>query len=251
MSGFSADWLTLREGADNAARDAVLRKAAVAWGEAHAGLRVLDLGAGTGATLKVLGTALRGARWWLADNDPALLSRAVATAGELGVTAEPLVVDLAADLAAAFAPKPHLVTASAFFDLAGAAWIDAFAAEAAAGGAAVYAALTYDGNESWLPPHPEDPAVMAAFATDMGRDKGLGPALGGRAGHHLAAALHRQGYRVTTAPSPWRLAAPADAALMRALADGTGSATQASADWRAASRSRIVIGHIDVWAVPA
>jgi hypothetical protein len=251
MSGFSAEWLSLREGADNAARDPGLRKAAIAWGQAHAGLRVVDLGAGTGATVKVLGSALRGARWWLADHDPVLLTRAVATAGDLGVTAEPLVVDLAADLAAAFAPKPQLVTASAFFDLAGAAWIDAFAQAAAAAGTAVYAALTYDGIESWLPAHPEDPAVMAAFTADMARDKGLGPALGGRAGHHLAAALHSQGYRVTTAPSPWRLAAPADNALMQALADGTGTATGASAAWRGAARSSIMIGHIDIWAVPA
>jgi hypothetical protein len=144
------------------------------------------------------------------------------------------------------------VTASAFFDLAGAAWIDAFAEAAAAARAAVYAALTYDGRERWAPPHPEDPAVHARFLADMRRDKGLGPALGAEAGPHLAQALARRGYRVATADTPWRLTAPRDAALIAALADGSAQATGASESWRAARRvaSSVEIGHVDVLALP-
>lgn len=253
MSGFSADWLALREGADDAARDVGLMRQVVDWARAHGAPRVLDIGAGTGATLRVLGPLLPGAAWSLADNDAALLDRALALAGRMGVAAEPVVVDLAADLDHAFAARPALVTASAFFDLAGAAWIDAFVDRLAAARAALYAALSYDGQDSWSPPHPEDAAVHAAFTADMGRDKGLGPALGGGAAGYLAAALKARGYRVAEAASPWRLSAPADSALIASLAEGTAQATGASADWLAERRrcDAVMVGHVDLWAVPA
>jgi hypothetical protein len=214
---------------------------------------VVDLGAGSGATLKALHAALPQARWRLIDDDAALLALAAKAAAERGAAVETRRIDLARDLAAALAPAPALVTASAFFDLAGAAWIEAFADAAAAAGAAVYAALTYDGRESWAPPHPEDAAVHARFLADMRRDKGLGPALGAEAGSFLAAALAARGYRVTTADAPWRLESPRDAALIAALADGSADAADASPDWRAARRAAtaVAIGHLDVLALPA
>jgi hypothetical protein len=250
MTGFSADWLALRAPADDAARDAGLMGQAVAWGRAQPGLRVLDLGAGSGATLRVLGPLLPGAAWWLADHDAALLDHACALARTRGETVTPLALDLASALDAAFEPRPHLVTASAFLDLAGAAWLDALADRVAASGAAFYAALSYDGHEAWHPPHPGDAAVHAAFAADMGRDKGLGPALGGAAAAHMAAALSARGLAVQTASSPWQLTPPRDAALIAALRAGTAAATGASADWAAAPRSRVEIGHLDVLALP-
>lgn len=250
---FSPDWLALRAPADDAARDEGLMAAAIAHARRIPGCRIVDLGAGTGATLRVLGPLLPGARWWLADHDADLLDRAMALAGTLGVQAEPLVVDLATDLGRAFAPDPALITASAFFDLAGAEWLDAFAARLADAGAALYGALSYDGQEEWQPPHPEDTAVHAAFSADMGRDKGLGPALGGNAAAHLAAALERRGYTVARADSPWRLSAEKDSTLIAALAEGSAAAAGASADWLAARRGAktVRIGHLDIWAHPA
>jgi hypothetical protein len=252
MTGFAADWLALRAPADDRARDPGLVAALAAWARGRA-FEVVDLGAGAGATLAALHGVLPGARWRLIDDDPALLALAAEAGARLAATVETRRIDLARDLAAALAPAPALVTASAFFDLAGAAWIEGFADAAAAAGAAVYAALTYDGRETWSPPHPEDAAVHARFLADMRRDKGLGPALGAEAAPHLARALAARGYRVATADTPWRLDAPRDAALIAALADGCADAGGASPGWRAARRAAVAaeIGHVDVLALPA
>jgi hypothetical protein len=243
---FSAAWLSLRAPADEVARDTDLLAAAAAWARTRPGVRILDLGSGTGATRRAFGDTVPGAQWWLADSDATLLAEAAA----LDVT--PLVIDLAADLPRALAVGPDLVTASAFFDLAGAAWLDAFVDALAASGAAFYAALTYDGTETWRPGHPEDASVLAAFARDMQRDKGFGPALGGTAGAHLASRLAKAGYAVQMAQSPWRLTPPRDRALIEALAEGTARAARASADWLAARReaSDVTVGHLDIWATP-
>ncbi len=249
---FSADWLALRAPADAAARDAGLLAAVAGWAAGRPGLTVVDLGAGSGATLRVLYRVLPDARWRLIDADAALLALAATSAAALGARAETRVCDLATDLARALDPAPDLVAASAFFDLAGRAWIETFADAASAAGAAVYAALSYDGRESWLPPDAEDAAVHAAFLRDMGRDKGLGPAEGHRAAATLAGALRARGYAVTLAASDWRLRAPHDAALIAALADGHADAGAASAHWRAARRraTAATIGHQDLWATP-
>lgn len=249
---FSADWLALRESADRAARDPGLVSALAAWAAARGPLEVVDIGAGTGATLRALHAALPGARWRLVDHDAGLLRLAAHSARALGAEAQTVTLDLAADPAAALSPAPALVTASAFFDLASAAWIDRFADAARAAGAAVYAALNYDGAETWTPPHPEDASVRAAFLADMRRDKGLGPALGAGGGAHLAEALGRRGYRVRTAASPWRLAAPRDAGLIAALAAGIADAAGASDGWRAArvGAAAARIGHLDLFATP-
>ncbi len=124
------------------------------------------------ATAPLLGP---GQRWRLVDGDAELLARADPPAG---VAAEPVLADLGGDLAPLFDPAPDLVTASAFFDLCGAAWIDRLVGHAAAAGATLYAVLTYDGREAWAPPYPLDAAALAAFHADQRRDKGLGPALG-------------------------------------------------------------------------
>ena len=179
---FSSEWLTLRAGADAAARDAGLLGAAACWAAARPQPRILDLGSGTGATRRAFGERVPGAQWFLADSDPALLVKAE------GPDTTPLLLDLMAEIPRAFDLRPDLVTASAFFDLAGAEWIDRLVSALHDTGAALYAALTYDGTETWHPSHAEDAAVLAAFQRDMQRDKGLGPALGGAAATYLATA---------------------------------------------------------------
>lgn len=253
MSGFSADWLRLREPADRAARHPAMIEATAAWLRGRpGGGRVVDIGCGTGASLRALAPLAPDARWWLIDNDPALLPHAAASAAALSVAANTIAADLAADPSAAFRPAPDLVTASAFFDLAGVAWVDTFAERLAATGAALYAPLIYDGEEVWQPPHPADGAVHRAFAEDMRRDKGLGRALGPAAGAYLAERLRTLGHVVTTAPSPWRIETPADEALIVALAEGKAAAADAPDDWLAARRAstRVVIGHLDLLALP-
>lgn len=253
---FSADWLSLRADADARARNPGLAERLKAHFAGREGLRVLDLGSGTGAMMRATASSLGpGQRWRLVDADRALLDRAEAPAG---VAVERVVADLAGDIAPLFDPAPDLVTASAFFDLCGAAWIDALAGRAAEAGAVVHAVLTYDGRQTWTSPHPRDAEVLAAFHADQRRDKGLGPALGPEAAPCLADALRRAGFEVETAPSDWRLASPADAALIAALASGTAGTvvptlgSDAAEDWRQsrAAAASVTIGHTDVLGLP-
>lgn len=143
MTGFSSEWLALRAPADDAARDEnLLRRAARLAGD---GL-IADIGGGTGASFRALSPLAPDARWRVLDADAALLSHLPDDARVEGVE-----VDLAADPGVIFAGAPRLVTASAFFDLASRDWIEDFADRLVASGAALYAALTYDGREDWTP----------------------------------------------------------------------------------------------------
>ncbi len=253
---FTADWLALRADADRLARDAGLVGELAALLDENESVRVLDLGAGTGASLTTLSPVLPAYQTWvLADHDAGLLSRVEAPDG---IVLEKRTTDLSGELASLFDPLPDLVTASAFFDLCGAEVADRLAALTAEAGAVFYTALSYDGRQTWLPPHPDDDAVLAAFNADQRRDKGLGPGLGPDATDHLAAAFRRHGYTVETAQSDWQLSPPDDAALIAELARGTAEALapalgRGTADaWHGARAcaETVTIGHQDVLAVP-
>lgn len=279
MSGFSPDWLALREAADRRARSPVIDGAVAAALAAHDKPRICDLGAGTGASLRALAPLLGPRQHWvLMDHDPALAAAARATlAGQADAAREDgadllldwggralrvsfAAADLAADPAAPLAFAPHLVTASAFYDLASAAWCRAFAAAMAGAEVMVHAALTCDGRDAWLPPHPADAAVHAAFQAHQTRDKGFGPAAGPTAGAALAGALTDAGHVVMIDESPWQLGAD-DRALIAALAAGTAGAAREQggvapddlAAWEAARRQAAFcrIGHVDLFARPA
>ena len=82
MSGFSIEWLNLREVSDHRARDKDLLKAAVDWlNNLKAKDKVIvDLGSGTGSTIRGLQrykTLTPSVQWRLVDNDPELLAEAV------------------------------------------------------------------------------------------------------------------------------------------------------------------------------
>jgi len=262
MSGFEAGWLALRAGADARARDKGLAARMGAHLKGRRALRVLDLGAGSGANLRATAALIEAPQHWLmADHDAGLLARAGAAPGTTvapDITFERREVDLAGDLASLFDPAPDLVTASAFLDLCGADWTGRLAALTAACGAALYAVLSYDGREDWRPPNALDAEVLAAFHADQRRDKGLGPALGPEAHAHLGARLRGHGYRVFEGSSDWDLAQPADAALIAALADGSADAVEdaigadRAGDWRAArlAAQSVTIGHRDLLALP-
>lgn len=278
MSGatFSDDWLALREAADRRARNAALERRLA---DALAGLseqRIVDLGAGTGANLRALAPRLgRRQHWTLLDHDGALARIARArlaafadtaredgaalelTLGDRAIRVSFAQADLARDPAAPFASAPHLVTASAFHDLVSTGWCAAFAAAARGSGAAIHSALTCDGRDAWLPPHPADAAVAAAFRAHQSSDKGFGPAAGADGAGVLAQALAAQGYRLETADSPWRLG-PADGALIARLAAGTAEAAAhimdppTARDWgrSRAGATACTIGHLDLLALP-
>ncbi|MDR9394604.1 MAG: class I SAM-dependent methyltransferase [Roseovarius sp.] len=248
---FSADWLALREPADHAARDAdLLRRAARAAGPAPV---IVDLGCGTGATVRALAPHLpQGTAWRLVDNDAALLARAAAAAGDAATTHHQ---DLG-DIDALPLDGATLITASALLDLMPATWLHALAARVQV---PFYAALSYDGRMCWTPEDSQDTAVTAAFNRHQRGDKGLGPALGPGAVETAAAVLAETGFDVLRADSPWRLG-PDAAPLRAALVDGIATAADeagasGAAAWGARRRAvgapqSCLIGHGDILALP-
>ncbi|MEJ1934583.1 hypothetical protein WDZ92_30665, partial [Nostoc sp. NIES-2111] len=167
--------------------------------------------------------------------------------------------DLSADLDRILADPPALVTAAALFDLVSAGWLESFARKLADRALPLYTVLTYDGEDAFAPPHPLDDAVMAAFHLHQAGDKGFGPAAGRNAPSVLAEAFAARGYAARTAPSPWLLEAPRDAALIGELTAGiAGAAAEAgmpesdTREWAAARRTAASarVGHADLLAVP-
>jgi hypothetical protein len=258
MSGFSADWLALREPADARARADALIVQAGAGLAAHPAPLVCDLGSGTGAGMRAFAPAFPvDTRWCLTDNDPDTL----AIAAQAGARVETRLTDLAGDPA----PWPAdcaLVTATALFDLAAPAWIDRLAARLAADRLPLLACLTYDGRLGLCPAVPGDAALCAAFNRHQRHDKGLGgPAAGPGAVDALCDALLARGYAVARADSPWQLIDGRDDALIAELLRGWSGAmveaglvsSHVAEDWlaaRLARTDRVTVGHTDIYAAP-
>ncbi|MEM7693361.1 MAG: class I SAM-dependent methyltransferase [Pseudomonadota bacterium] len=246
---FSADWLALREPADAAARAQTLIKAAA--GAVPEGGRVVDLGAGRGATMRALAPHLApGATFELIDHDAALLAEAAR------IATRPVTTHLA-DLRenpAPFTGAPDLLSASALFDLASAAFVETVAARCAADRIPLLSLLTYDGVLKFAPAHPMDAMVTGAFNTHQRRTKSFGPALGPGAPAALHDAFAAHGFIAKTEASPWRLdpGPLLDAALAGILSAAREVIGAAADDWaRARTITHLVVGHRDQLFVPA
>lgn len=269
MSGFSIDWLDLREAADRRARDNALRDQALQWlVDAVSPVQnpvVVDLGAGTGSTLRALTSPIQQPLTWrLVDNDTNLLEEAERRHGATH-RIEPCIADLAS-LQSLPLDGARLVTASALFDLVSAEFLSALATELKAQSqqhpVGLYAALNYDGTTHWTPHHPLDDAVLAAFNQDQRTDKGFGPALGPDSGAVMQRLFTEAGFRVYPASSPWVLDG-ADQAMVVALITGIAGAVadnpdiEASAlqDWVRFRQANVstgtcTVGHTDVLVLP-
>ena len=261
MSGFSADWLALREPADAVARNRELTARLIDWRQQHGALSVLDLGSGTGANYRFLAPLLGGEQHWrLVDHDPALLAEIDRCGDSPGETA---CLDLAGSWQVLEKPV-DLVTASALLDLVSMDWLERLARHSQVWRAAIFMALTYDGTIRWQPALAGDDRVRDAVNRHQRTDKGFGPALGPDAAPMLAALLAKRGYDVALRPGPWRLR-PEHAALQTALLIGWAAAVQkvtaepADQDQLAAwvdqrrhlieqGDSRLTVGHWDLFA---
>lgn len=236
MSGFDPDWLDLREPADHRslAENPLARLKALFSGRER--VSVADLGAGSGSLLRALAPRLgKRQSWTLIDADEGLLAHARTRLsawaddwsedggrlslrkGATEIEVVTLVRDLSADPLPAEAAGADLVTASAFFDLAGRAWTEAFVPRLAKAGRPLYAPLVYAGRKTFAPTHPLDGAALDAFNRHQLREKGLGLALGPGAADGLARIAEAAGLACLSAQSPWRLA-KTDASLTRRLA---------------------------------
>jgi GNAT superfamily N-acetyltransferase len=268
MTGFSADWLALREPFDRAARGESaaalnLQAIAVRLRGDEAVLRVIDLGCGTGANLRELAPRLGGVQQWLmVDDDPSLLAALPDSIGGPGwqAKARPLCIDLAAALDAVPFGEATLVTASALLDLVSASWLDTLLSRVRAANAGVLFALNVDGRVVWEPGIAGDAEIHGLFVAHQRRDKGFGPALGAEAAELAVTRLDSMGYRVTQAQSDWCIEDPS---MLRAMIEGMAAAAldqDAAAHelvgaWKARrlaliERTCLRVGHRDVLAIP-
>lgn len=268
MESFSADWLTLREPADHAARAESLVTALAARLPHDAPARGVDLAAGTGSNVRYLLPRLaRIAEWTLVDHDPALLAEATrrlaARPDAAGRTFTMRQADLN-DLAALPLEGATLVTASALLDLVAADWLRSFARRCRESGVHVLCTLTYDGRLECDPPDALDARVRDLVNAHQRTDKGFGRALGPDGAAAAAAAFRAEGLEVGVAASDWVLDR-SHVDLQRQLVEGwAGAAREMAPDEAAAidawrdrrfaaigdGTSRVRVGHVDLLALP-
>ena len=265
MSGFSAEWLALRESYDVRARNAAVFDAVVNWSAGKSSLNIVDLACGTGSTLRSLAPRLKSKQsWHLVDNDRALLARAANTPLPPGVMSTTVSVDLNGKLEEALIGTIDLVTTSALLDLVSEDWLRALGRKAAARSVPLYAALSCDGRIEIDPVHSLDGAIIDAVNAHQRRDKGFGPALGPLAAGSATAQFESLDYAVVQGRSDW-VTGPQDRDVQMEILSGwanaareLGSLSRADIDrwavWRrdavAAGRSSIRVGHVDFFARP-
>lgn len=285
MSKFNAEWLRLREAADDRARtDHLVALLHSAWPGRNRS--VVDLGAGTGANLRYLAPRLGPRqRWRCVDHDPALLEKLQSITADWarsrGYQVQPerghfrisgtdwnaLVVteqrDLGIDVESLPLPAKGLVTASALLDLVSENWLRRIVDRGRAAECSLLFALSYDGRAQLLPANPDDQRVVALVNRHQRRDKGIGFALGPDASAAAERIATQAGYRVTAAPSNWRIDAR-ERSLQKGLIDGWVTAARQLADmsptqlaaWQAErqrtienGRLVIEVGHRDLLAL--
>ena len=281
MTGFSAEWLALREPADHRARDQALQnniceQLAIVARTEHRAVRLIDLGCGSGSNLRALAPRLPEQQHWiLVDYDPLLLAAArsaltdwadqvISNDAKLKVRKadktieiEFAEVDLARDIERVLAWPADLITAAAFFDLVAEPWLIRFCQALRV---TLYTVLTYDGTETWLPAHRADTSILQAFHAHQKTDKGFGVAAGPDAAAIMQRELATRGFQVTLAPSAWKID-QTEAAFIRALATGSAAAVRETGllsaqeidQWHAArvTAQHCTVGHWDILATPA
>jgi hypothetical protein len=267
------DWLTLREGADASARAPELVERVRAHLEAdvrHGAPSVVrDLGCGTGSMGRWLAGRLPGPQLWiLRDRDPVLLARAGAGMPSVAADGAPVTArteegDLTG-LRAAELAGTSLVTASAVLDLLTAEEVDGLATACVEAGCAALLTLTVVGSVEIAPSDPLDVAFAAAFDAHQRRRTDGRRLLGPDAGAAAADAFAQRGAAVETRPSPWRLGADQAELAEEWLRGWIGAACAQQPDLErhaaaylrrrldacAAGELRVVVGHVDVLALP-
>ncbi len=276
---FNAHWLSLREPADAAARSQSLVERLDAWLADRDAMCIVDLGAGHGSNLRFLGARLHGRQQWLLiDHDPELLDHAARhspdqSADGLAVSVKCRSGDLK-DLATLDLPKPDVLTASALLDLCSRQWIEMLVEHMARWRSAGLFSLNVNGQRFFIDQHGQqivsrDDQRMAAWFNDhQCQAKGLGRALGPDAVTVLADALEQVGFEVFQESTPWHCPAgdPDRSTLAVELVNGWRQAAleiapghgefidtwhQERMDWLNRNQAGLVIGHIDLLAIPA
>jgi Methyltransferase domain len=262
---FSTTWLELREPADMRARNLIVLQAVSQHFQNHKTLLITDIACGAGSTLMSLNSAFAvKPNWTLVDYDRDLLERAADRAKSTNIKIITQQADLNIDLHKVLETKADLITCSAFLDLVSETWLDSLIAELKQRKLPFYAALSYDGRALCQPQHEADLDILKAVNQHQLGDKGFGAALGPKAAELAIEKLKKAGFKVVTGQSDWQLP-PNDGMLQAMLIDGWAHAVdemqllsvETIEDWRdwrmtraASENSSIIVGHIDLFAVP-
>lgn len=264
MSGFSKDWLALREPLDLAARNSAVENVFCAELEKTGG-RILDLGSGAGSTIAALSQVLkRPVDWVLSDNDKALLDAAAQRIYDPSPASVSLLeTDLSRDLEQLPFKEADGVTTSAFLDLVSVSFLDRLATCIVSADLPFLASLSYDGRMVLTPGDRLDKDISSAINRDQITDKGFGPALGPAAAEYMIELLRSHGYAVTEGRSDWKAGAEEGEFLIEYLSGCAGVARRAGVNgadmerWWDRRRSQIAdralsvsVGHVDFAAIP-
>lgn len=264
MSGFSSQWLALREPLDVAARDRTVEAAFLEHVPAAAP-RILDLASGAGSTVAALKDQLpEDTGWLLTDHDPALLEVAASrwrgkSTGDLSV----LQIDLAGDVVALPFAEVDALSTSAFLDLVSEPFLQRFVNCVVGAGKPFLASLTYDGRIGFEPAAPLDETMRSALNDDQLSDKGFGKALGPGAAPRAVELFKASGYNVVQGRSDWQIG-PSDTGFLEEFLGGWsrlgtryGATREDVEAWRTghleqakSGRFRCTVGHIDFAAFP-
>jgi len=264
-------WLALRYRFDEAARSDLVTQRVAELCRKRAPLRVLDLGAGTGANFRYLAPRLGcDQTWLLVDQSGDLLAQAKKEIGDMAVgtahdwTVRTKILDMAEGIARLDFGAFDLVTASALTDLVSLRWFQRLIDACWEARVLVAVALTYNGRKIWDPPEPDDALVLDWFNQHQRTDKGFGPAMGPEATDLMIEAAHNAGYATLRERSDWQIGPNETAmheAMMRwvtlATEEFMPKETERIKTW-AAKRRRIAgagacsltVGHCDILAYP-
>ena len=266
MSGFSVEWLTMRESYDLRARNPAVLGAVISLLKSKSAVRVVDLACGTGSTLRTLSPHLPAWQHWdLVDNDPRLLNAACGGTVSDDVSLSAVQLDLNGNFEVVLNQPSDLITISALLDLVSETWLDRFARHAAARALPVYAALTYDGRIDLSPTDPTDAAIATTVNAHQHTDKGFGPALGPAGAVAAISRFEALGYSVLRGTSDWVIGTGDQEIQIELLNGWAAAATEMQSlpsreidNWltrrkatvdRCASTMRV--GHVDFFATPS
>jgi SAM-dependent methyltransferase len=270
------DLLLLKEAADKRAKNSDVSDALSGWFEGRTSLDVLDLHAGTGATLRALAPILaQDQSWTLYARDTAeeALARDHLTrwAPAARATDEGLFIerqgqkiavrfrqyDVVAAGGALAEPPPSLVVIDDDLMRYPAAVIRKLVAILADRRSVLHARLIYDGRLKLQPHHAADGAFTAALHRELMRDMGHGETTGPQAANEIGEQLRLSDYSVIEGPSHLHLRA-AEAPLIHAVARRLAEAQRAVArghdkmidTWLARPRATLEISQTDLVALP-
>ncbi|MEN0061695.1 MAG: hypothetical protein AAGA48_06060 [Myxococcota bacterium] len=250
---FSTDWLRMREPFDHRARaDLASEFEASLLGAAP--WRLLELGGGTGSGIRWLNPRMADAvEWSLLDHDSNLL---------MEVEGAHIIQGDVRDVTA-WPDRLDGIQVQALLDLTDLDFLVKLADEVAARSIPILAALSVDGRVRWLPKHPDDEAIQAAFRVHQLGDRGFGTSVGPYAAPIFADLLRVRGFEVSVQPADWVIG-PQDREMLEAMVESTAQAAQQidprgvdAALWArdrlddiALGRLTLRVGHLDVLGCP-